>query len=239
MRSAIISTVTAPRSPRSCRWMSSSQPWRPAMANRPSSWPLGSWSMPIGSSPPSACAPSRAACSSRSSVPGAIITPVCGKATTCTVTSSRCASAMACRPWKLSSPMSGPTSAWLRTCVVPQASMWRRMRALCSRADRPSCASTCRSLVILSIRLGPAWCGCQGVPQSVLSRCAWPSTRPGSSRQPVASITSAPAGRRSRGRRVDGCDAAVLHQQVAGAGAAPQVHVIEEQGCRHGVAAFP
>src|SRR5206468_12059534 len=59
-----------------------------------------------------------------------------------------------------------------------------RSRRLSSRAvwtsgERPREPSTCRSLLILSIRLGPAWCGCQGVPQSVLSIWACASTRPG------------------------------------------------------------
>ena len=71
----------APVSPRSCRWMSIPQPRRSAIAKMALSWPFGSLSTPTGSSPPIDLGACRAAWSSRSSVPGRIITPVCGKAT--------------------------------------------------------------------------------------------------------------------------------------------------------------
>src|SRR5690348_237321 len=60
-----------------------------AIAKMPSSCPLGSRSIYSGSMPPTRSAPLRTAASSRSRTPGHRITPLCGKATICTVTRSR------------------------------------------------------------------------------------------------------------------------------------------------------
>ena len=149
----------------------------------------GSRSMAQGSSPPSTSAPAASARSSSSAVPGRISSPDCGNATIWMSTRPASASRVASTPSRCRRPASVSTSTWVRMRVVPSRRKASAKACECTWASWPLAARQSRSLSMRSVSAEPTSLTYQDDPQVVLSRWAWPSTRPGSSKAPPPSST--------------------------------------------------
>lgn len=124
-------------------------------------------------------------------MPGAMQTPLWGKATIWTSIRSARRAAASATPSMAETPLSVSTSTWVRMRVAPLA-MYSSRTAPARTATGGSVWRTERSFSMRPGSDGVALWGRQGRPQSVLSRCAWPSTRPGRARHPCPS-TDGPA----------------------------------------------
>ena len=145
--------------------------------------------MAQGSSPPSTSAPAASARSSSSAVPGRISSPDCGNATIWMSTRPASASRVASTPSRCRRPASVSTSTWVRMRVVPSRRKASAKACECTWASWPLAARQSRSLSMRSVSAEPTSLTYQDDPQVVLSRWAWPSTRPGSSKAPPPSST--------------------------------------------------
>lgn len=115
------------------------------------------------------------------------MTPLCGKATICTLAWPRWRSRAASTPSSLASRLSRSMSTWVRRCVVPCVTHSRIRLPARSSVETGRYGRIFLSVSMRLIRVGPADCPIQGRPISVLSRCMWPSTRPGSTKSPPIS----------------------------------------------------
>ena len=159
VRSRISSIEKAPISPGSCRWMSTGLPCFCASANTASRWPLGSRSMAQGSRPPTTSAPIASAWSISSTRAGTHQHAGLREGDDLEVDRRRdSARASPSRLRCPQRPTSVSTSTWLRIWVVPCATDSTIWRADCRAGSMPSVFFSARSLSILSISRGPAWC---------------------------------------------------------------------------------
>lgn len=193
VRSAMSSTEEAPRSPGSCRWISTSTSKRSARPNTTSRRRTGSRSIVAGSSPPTTSAPLRSASSINSTVPGRTSIPLCGKATIWVSRASRKSSRVRITPSKPASPQLVSMSTNVRMCVVPAATARRACLLDCACASIPRARRSSRSLSIMARRCCGTSLWYQPRPSSVLSMWAWTSTKPGKTSRPPPSITSTPS----------------------------------------------
>ncbi|GJH01615.1 hypothetical protein CBA19C8_13680 [Paraburkholderia terrae] len=146
----------------------------------------GSPSIKAGSSAPSTSAPARSASSSNVTVPLRVSMPDCGNATVCMSSTSRSASRVFSTPSRCLRPASVSISTCVRKRVVPACRKARASASDAAAASCPLCARKRRSFSMRSVSLGPTSLRYQGMPHIVLSRCVWPSTKPGNSRAPFA-----------------------------------------------------
>ena len=150
--------------------------------------------MAAGSMPPTMSTPRSSAARISSAVPGWINMPPCGKATSCRSIrclyfSRRASMASMCRK-----PHTVCASTWLRKYSEPRAMQCSISGPARSAMGTSKVLSRPCSLLILSLRVGPAVFGRQGVAHKVLSKCTWLSTSAGSSNWPLPSIRQSMSG---------------------------------------------